>query len=187
MRGPPGRTAAGRAAVVEPATTAGWRNGVATDLCYSHLDQALSEARRRRVEPGDRALSGSFAGSPASPPGAITVGRATDNDIVLPDVLASRHHATLLPTPEGVKIVDARSINGTFVNGTRVDEALLAENDLVTIGNVDLLFQGGTLVRRSETRAATRTGGLQVRAISLTIEHGQELLNNISFGASQAH
>jgi ABC transport system ATP-binding/permease protein len=122
-------------------------------------------------------------GLPASPASAITVGRAADNDIVIPDVLASRHHATLLPTPEGVKIVDARSINGTFVNGTRVDNALLSENDVVTIGNVDLLLQAGTLVRRRETQAATRTGGLQVRGISLTIAHGQELLNNISFCA----
>ena len=39
--------------------------------------------------------------SPASSPGAVTIGRATDNDIVIPDVLASRHHATLVPTPRG--------------------------------------------------------------------------------------
>ena len=34
------------------------------------------------------------------PAGSIKIGRATDNDIVIPDVLASRHHATLVPTPE---------------------------------------------------------------------------------------
>jgi ABC-type multidrug transport system ATPase subunit len=120
---------------------------------------------------------------PASAPGTITVGRATDNDIVIPDVLASRHHASLVPSPQGVEIVDARSINGTFVNGTRVDQALLGENDVVTIGNVDLLFQGGTLVRRSETQAATRIGGLRVSGISLTIAHARVLLDNISFSA----
>ncbi len=122
-------------------------------------------------------------GPPASPTATITVGRAADNDIVIPDVLVSRHHATLLPTADGVKIVDAHSINGTFVNGTRVDSALLAENDVVTIGNVDLLLQGGTLVRGGETRAASRTGGLQVSGVGLTIAHGQVLLNNISFRA----
>jgi ABC-type multidrug transport system ATPase subunit len=159
--------------------------GATGSLPTSAIPTSIRPSVRRGGDGSNLAISiiRILRGPPASPPGAITVGRATDNDIVLPDVLASRHHATLLPTPEGVKIVDARSINGTFVNGTRVDEALLAENDLVTIGNVDLLLQGGTLVRRSETRAATRTGGLQVRAISLTIEHGQELLNNISFGA----
>ena len=137
---------------------------------------------RRRVEPGDNIIR-ILRGPPAPPPGTITIGRATDNDIVIPDVLASRHHATLVPSPEGVKILDARSINGTFVNGTRVDQALLREGDVVTIGNVDLMFHSGTLVRRTETEAATRTGGLEVRHISLTIEHGRTLLNNISFSA----
>ena len=90
-----------------------------------------------------------------TPPGGVKIGRATDNDIVIPDVLASRHHATLIPTPGGMEIADNRSINGTFVNGTRVDTALLNEGDVVTIGNVDLVFAGGTLVRRTETEAAT--------------------------------
>ncbi|GAY18877.1 ABC transporter ATP-binding/permease Rv1747 [Mycobacterium sp. shizuoka-1] len=117
------------------------------------------------------------------PPGGIKIGRATDNDIVIPDVLASRHHATLIPTPGGTEIVDNRSINGTFVNGSRVDTALLNDGDTVTIGNVDLVFTGGTLVRRTETEAATATGGLDVRAVTWTIEHNKTLLDNISLTA----
>src|SRR5579875_1149742 len=96
------------------------------------------------------------------PAGSVTIGRASDNDIVIPDVLASRHHATLVLTPLGAEIRD-RSVNGTFVNGTRVGSAILTEGDVVTIGNVDLVFRGGVLVRRSETEAATSTGGLEVR------------------------
>lgn len=117
------------------------------------------------------------------PPGGIKIGRATDNDIVIPDVLASRHHATLIPTPGGTEIADNRSINGTFVNGTRVDTALLNEGDVVTIGNVDLVFAGGTLVRRTETEAATATGGLDVRGVTWTIENNKTLLENISLTA----
>ena len=122
-------------------------------------------------------------GATARAPGSVTIGRATDNDIVIPDVLASRHHATLVPTPNGLEIQDNRSINGTFVNGTRVDQALLHEGDVITIGNVDLVFSGGTLVRRTETEAATRTGGLEVHGVSLTVEHDRKLLDNISFAA----
>ncbi|MFN8043842.1 MAG: ATP-binding cassette domain-containing protein [Mycobacterium sp.] len=123
-------------------------------------------------------------GAPAEvPPGAVKIGRATDNDIVIPDVLASRHHATLIPTPGGTEIADNRSINGTFVNGARVDTALLDEGDVVTIGNVDLLFTRGTLVRRTETEAATATGGLDVRAVTWTIENHKTLLDNISLTA----
>ncbi|MGE2718144.1 FHA domain-containing protein [Mycolicibacterium celeriflavum] len=116
-------------------------------------------------------------------PGAVKIGRATDNDIVVPDVLASRHHATLVPTAGGTEIVDNRSINGTFVNGARVESALLREGDTVTIGNIDLVFSGGTLVRRTETEAATRTGGLEVHGVTWTIENNKTLLNNISIAA----
>jgi ABC transport system ATP-binding/permease protein len=97
--------------------------------------------------------------------------------------LASRHHATLVPTDGGAEIRDAGSINGTFVNGTRINVVPLREGDVVTIGNVDLAFSGGTLVRRTETEAATHIGGLEVRNVTLTIGHGRTLLDNISFAA----
>jgi ABC-type multidrug transport system ATPase subunit len=116
-------------------------------------------------------------------PGAVKIGRATDNDIVVPDVLASRHHASLVPTPAGVEIQDNRSINGTFVNGARVESALLHDGDTVTIGNIDLVFSGGTLVRRTETEADTRTGGLEVHGVTWTIEGNKTLLDNISIAA----
>ncbi len=115
--------------------------------------------------------------APDKPSGSLTIGRATDNDIVIQDVLASRHHAFLVETPIGTEIRDAASINGTFVNGVRVGSAVLSEGDVVTIGNVDLVFADGTLVRRTE--AATRTGGLEVNAVHFRID-GKELLNNIS-------
>jgi ABC transport system ATP-binding/permease protein len=128
-----------------------------------------------------------------TPPGSIKIGRAPDNDIVVPDVLASRHHATLVPVPGGTEIRDARSSNGTFVNGARVGSAPLHDGDVVTIGNVDLVFSGRTLRRRNETAAATRTGGLEVHGVTLTIEaaaqgrghrsHSKTLLDDISLTA----
>lgn len=123
-------------------------------------------------------------GKPAeAPPGSIKIGRASDNDIVINDVLASRHHATLITTPSGTEIRDNRSINGTFVNGTRIYDALLTDGDTVTIGNVDLVFRGGTLVRRTETAADTATGGLEVHGVTWTIEGNKTLLDNISMSA----
>ena len=120
---------------------------------------------------------------PKASPGSMKIGRATDNDIVIPDVLASRHHATLIPGPSGTEIRDNRSINGTFVNGARVESAMLTDGDTVTIGNVDLIFRGGTLVRGSATEAATRTGGLDVHGVTWTIEGNKTLLDNISIAA----
>ena len=64
-----------------------------------------------------------------------------------------------------------------------MESALLHDGDVVTIGNVDLVFAGGTLVRRTETEAATRTGGLDVHGVTWTIENDKALLDNISLAA----
>ena len=118
--------------------------------------------------------------TPDKPPGSATIGRANDNDIVIQDVLASRHHAFLVESPLGTEIRDAHSINGTFVNGVRVGSAVLNEGDVVTIGNIDLVYTDGNLVRRTE--AATRTGGLEVHGVHFRID-GKELLDGISLTA----
>jgi ABC transport system ATP-binding/permease protein len=119
-------------------------------------------------------------GAPERPPGSATIGRANDNDIVIQDVLASRHHAFLVQSPLGTEIRDAHSVNGTFVNGVRVGSAVLNEGDVITIGNVDLVLTDGNLIRRTE--AATRTGGLEVNGVHFKID-GKELLDNISLTA----
>jgi ABC transport system ATP-binding/permease protein len=128
-----------------------------------------------------QALLPSRSGALLKPTESVTIGRATDNDIVIQDVLASRHHAFLTQTPLGTEIRDAHSVNGTFVNGVRVGSAVLTEGDVVTIGNVDLVFARDTLVRRTE--AATRTGGLEVNSVCYTVDHGKQLLDHITLTA----
>ncbi|OBH97362.1 FHA domain-containing protein [Mycobacterium sp. E2733] len=118
---------------------------------------------------------------PEAPTGSVTIGRASDNNVVIQDVLASRHHAFMVLTPKGTEIRDLSSVNGTFVNGARVESAVLTEGDVVTIGNVDLVYTQDTLVRRTE--AATRTGGLEVQGVDFTVEHDRKLLHNISLTA----
>ncbi|POX80235.1 ATP-binding cassette domain-containing protein [Mycobacterium kansasii] len=112
--------------------------------------------------------------------GAVTVGRAQDNDIVVPDVLASRRHAFLVQTALGTEIRDARSVNGTYVNGVRIGSAVLSEGDVVTIGNVDMVFSAGTLTRQAD--AGTPAGGLEVNRVQFEID-GKQLLDNISLTA----
>jgi ABC-type multidrug transport system ATPase subunit len=90
----------------------------------------------------------------------------------------------LVTTPEGVRIQDADSANGTFVNGHRVQNAALKQNDVVTIGNVDFVFENGNLVRRIEP--ADKTGGLEVRDVSLTIAGNRTLLERVSFSVKPA-
>ncbi|MUM04433.1 hypothetical protein B5P44_06505 [Mycobacterium sp. CBMA 213] len=118
-------------------------------------------------------------GTPALPPGAITIGRHSTSAIRVDDTLASRTHAYLLPAPTGMQIHDNNSNNGIFVNGMKVPAATLQPGDVVTIGNTDLMFTGATLEPRT---AAAATGGLQAHQVGLTID-GYQLLTSVSFAA----
>ncbi|OUS94840.1 FHA domain-containing protein [Rhodococcus sp. NCIMB 12038] len=116
-----------------------------------------------------------------TPAGSLTVGRSPDNDIVVRDVLASRHHAIVHHVPSGLEIDDLGSVNGTFVGGARVSRAQLTDGDVVTIGNTDFGVREGRLVPR---RVVSPTaGGLRVDGVGLTIEGGRRLLEDVTFTA----
>jgi ABC transport system ATP-binding/permease protein len=127
-----------------------------------------------------RAVQRSRSKVGAPPTGAAVIGRGLDSDIVISDVLASRSHAYLVSSPTGMEIHDAHSINGTFVNGTRILSAPLTDGDVVTIGNVDLVFNGEILLRRAE--AASRTGGLEVREVDFEVDR-KRLIQKVSLTA----
>jgi hypothetical protein len=66
----------------------------------------------------------------------LTVGRAEDNDLVLPDAEVSRHHARLERGGAGWLLIDLESTNGTWVNGERILQAAIAEGDELAFGQV---------------------------------------------------
>ena len=71
----------------------------------------------------------------------ITIGRAANNDIVLPESSVSKFHAFLRPSDEGLLLVDANSRNGSFVNGVRLDPQRaqrLEVGDAIRLGNLNL-------------------------------------------------
>lgn len=70
------------------------------------------------------------------PLGRLTrIGRRATSDIVLDDSTVSRRHALVLERADGPVIADDRSLNGVYVNGTRVREAPLRHGDEVRIGD----------------------------------------------------
>ena len=73
----------------------------------------------------------------------LTVGRASNNDLALPeDEYASGRHARFEPRRDGIWIEDIGSTNGTYVNGIRVTrERKLVPGDVVRIGETDLRFE----------------------------------------------
>ena len=71
----------------------------------------------------------------------IAVGRADDNDVILDDPQASRHHCQLKLQHGAYSFVDLQSRNGSTVNGQRVDEIALADGDRIRIGNTNVEFR----------------------------------------------
>ncbi len=70
-----------------------------------------------------------------------TVGRHEGSDVVLDDVSVSRHHGIFTKTSSGrVTLRDLNSLNGTYVNGSRVEETILRSGDEVQIGKYKLIF-----------------------------------------------
>lgn len=70
----------------------------------------------------------------------IVIGRNEDNDLVLPDPLASRHHSEIIKEKKGYVLKDLGSHNGTKVNGKLIQEVRLKEQDKIQIGQYKLVF-----------------------------------------------
>ena len=64
----------------------------------------------------------------------FAIGRSDDCDAIIPDFRVSRLHAKILQEGEQFYLVDADSRHGTFLNGTRVQRALLKNGDEITLG-----------------------------------------------------
>ena len=71
---------------------------------------------------------------------AVSIGRHPDSDIFLDDITVSRRHAELFRAGAGYGVKDAGSLNGTFVNRDRVDEARLANGDEIQVGKFRLVY-----------------------------------------------
>ena len=73
----------------------------------------------------------------------ITIGRATDNEVVVDNKLVSRHHAMIQKIKNDYYLRDLGSTNGTFLNGRPIPKdkyVKIGPNDTVTIGKVNLVI-----------------------------------------------
>jgi pSer/pThr/pTyr-binding forkhead associated (FHA) protein len=81
-----------------------------------------------------------------------TVGRHPDADIFLDDVTVSRRHSEFLRDGSTFQIKDLGSLNGTYLDGNRIDTALLDEGSEVQVGKFRLTFYAS----RSDVPAASK-------------------------------
>jgi hypothetical protein len=73
----------------------------------------------------------------------ITIGRASDNDVIVDDPMVSRHHCQLKLQHGAYSFADLGSRNGSMVNGQPVQEVALGPGDVIQIGDTTLEFGVG--------------------------------------------
>jgi len=71
---------------------------------------------------------------------SISIGRDAKCDIILDDILVSRHHAKIVLHEDAYHIQDLKSGNGILVNGKKVTKKALRTMDEISIGNYSLTF-----------------------------------------------
>jgi pSer/pThr/pTyr-binding forkhead associated (FHA) protein len=90
---------------------------------------------------------GPNAGSKFVLEGDVTrAGRHPDSDIFLDDITVSRRHAEIHRAGDGYVVRDAGSLNGTYLNRERIEEAALSNGDELQIGKFRLVFFAGGAV-----------------------------------------
>jgi pSer/pThr/pTyr-binding forkhead associated (FHA) protein len=70
----------------------------------------------------------------------FSIGRGEDNDMVIPEAGASRHHAGIESDGDTFFLTDYQSRNGTFVNQQLVIFRRLNHGDVITIGSRNIVF-----------------------------------------------
>jgi FHA domain/Zinc-ribbon containing domain len=68
------------------------------------------------------------------------IGRSLAADVRFDDPTVSRRHALIVRQPDGVRVLDDRSLNGVFVNGARVEGKTLEDGDEILVGRYRLSF-----------------------------------------------
>jgi pSer/pThr/pTyr-binding forkhead associated (FHA) protein len=85
--------------------------------------------------------SGSQAGATFPLRGPLTrLGRHPDSEIILDDITVSRRHADIVHEGDVYRVRDAGSLNGTYLNAERVEEATLQQGDELQVGKFRLVF-----------------------------------------------
>ena len=72
-----------------------------------------------------------------------SVGRHPESDVFLDDITVSRKHAVFVTEDQVTRVHDAGSLNGTYVNRERIDDAVLASGDEVQVGKFKLVYLRG--------------------------------------------
>ena len=115
--------------------TVGVAGGPTDTMVYTVPRTSAPAARLRVIAKGGRETICEFDGT------SLSIGRASDNDLVLPDSRVSRHHARLSGRRGTLVYSDLGSTNGSRVNGVGVSELVLGAGDRIELGDTVLVVE----------------------------------------------
>ena len=116
------------------------------------------------------------------PPVVVRVGRAADNDVVLPELFVSRHHAEFRRLASGEwEVLDLGGHDGTFVDGLRVSHEIAHTGQQIVVGQSTLrLTDAGPQVVECPGQPV-----LEARGASAILSNGQTILDDVSFSLAE--
>ncbi|HEY1463128.1 MAG TPA: SpoIIE family protein phosphatase [Terriglobales bacterium] len=112
----------------------------------------------------------------------FTIGRHSSRNLCLENSQISREHAVIESDPGGYLIKDLGSRHGTFVNGNRIEVALLLAGDHIQLGasNINLVFvdvNDESGARTFLERMSSQIEGSEIEKLSLFLEAAQSFNN----------
>ncbi|HTZ85800.1 MAG TPA: FHA domain-containing protein [Solirubrobacteraceae bacterium] len=118
------------------------QGGVLSDPDPLDREAIIAEARAQTEQPGEY-LCFEDGGKTRTVPLTrewTRIGRSLAADVRFDDPTVSRRHALIVRQPDGVRVLDDRSLNGVFVNGERIDGQLLKDGDEIVVGRYRLSY-----------------------------------------------
>jgi predicted nucleic acid-binding Zn-ribbon protein len=105
-------------------------------------DAWLEDAREQLDEPGEYLAyeEGDSLHTVALTREWTRIGRSLAADVRFDDPTVSRRHALVVRQADGVRVLDDRSLNGVFVNGSRIERRVLRDGDEIVVGRYRLRF-----------------------------------------------
>jgi hypothetical protein len=116
--------------------------GVLSQPASGHRAEMIAGARAELERPGEY-LCFEEGGHTRIVPLArewTRIGRSLAADVRFDDPTVSRRHALIVRQPDGVRVLDDRSLNGVFVNDERIDGRLLRDGDEIVVGRYRLSY-----------------------------------------------
>ena len=108
------------------------------------------------------------------------IGRQSDNDLVIRDSRASRHHARIVAENSGYAVEDLNSSHGVFVNGERIQRAVLQPGDRIEFGVPDSYQITFELATTAAEPGPASAGAPNLAKLRSTLEVARALQSSLS-------